>query len=452
MKAEKTAEIVIVGAGSSGICAAIAAARAGRKVLLTDRNQVLGGTNTLSMVSPLMGFSSGGREVVAGIAQEIVDRLAQRGGTLGHIPDPLGVTETITPIDTELLKQVYYELLRETEGIELLLNTSLVSSKVEEDRIISLQVLCKDGVREITGDIFIDASGDGDLAVASGVPYVLGRESDRLAQPMTEMFRIGGVDFTKVRSYMRSHPEQFVLAPDADSMPYTAVSGYFDTVAKAREKGDLTLARDRVLLFEGVRSDEAVVNMSRVILKSGTSSAEMTEAEIEGRRQIDEIIAFLRKYVDGFQNIRLLATGAAIGVRETRHIECRYCLNEQDVVAGSVFEDAVAVCAFPIDIHDPAGQELHWTKTDTLPCYDVPYGVMVPRKIRNLLVTGRCVCATHEAAASVRITPTAMALGQAAGVAAAIACSEERPVGEVDVHRLQRALLEAGAIPGKAFV
>ncbi len=447
---KRTADIAVVGAGSSGICAALAAAREGKKVILIDRNMVLGGTNTVSLVSPLMGFSSGGREVVRGIPQQIMERLRKRGGTLGHIPDPLGVTETITPIDTEQLKQVYYEMLRETD-ITLLLGTVFLSCEGKNNRVTRLTVANKSGLEEISAKVFIDASGDGDLAVAAGVPFTQGRQADQLSQPMTEMFRIAGVDFRKVRAYMRAHPEQFILAPGAMEMPYTAVSGYFDIVSKAKANGDLKLARDRVLLFQGVREDEALVNMSRVIRKNGTDAYELTEAEAEGRYQIDEIMAFLRKYIDGFENIRLCETGAAIGVRETRHIRCMACLKEEDVLSHAAFADSVAMCAFPIDIHDPAGQTLQWTKTDDATLYDVPFGVMVPEKVTNLLVTGRCVCATHEAAASVRITPTAMALGEAAGTAAALAC-DGTDVQMTDVRAVQEHLVRHGAVPGKAFL
>ena len=445
-------DVIVAGAGSSGLCAAVAAAREGMRVLLMERALLCGGTNTLSLVSPLMGFTAGGKQAVGGIAQEIVDMLLKRGGTLGHIPDPLGVADTITPVDPEALKQVESELLLSTPGIDLLLGAEFLGAQVRDGRIQSVRIYTKAGEIEETAPFYIDATGDGDVAVSAGVPFTFGREKDHLAQPMTAIFRIRGVDYTRVRAYMAAHPDQFVLADYALSMDYTAVSGYFDLVKEARERGELTLPRDRVLLFQGVKADEALVNMSRVVLKKGTDPREMAEAELEGRRQIDEIMNFLRQRVDGFEHIELIQTGAAIGVRETRHIQGAYCLEAEDIIRSRTFPDAVAVGAFPIDIHDPTGRELYWKEQKPFSCYDVPYGTMLPCGIRNLLVTGRCISATHEAAASVRITPTAMALGQAAGTAAALAAERGGDAADMDISALRKRLHERGAIPGKAFM
>ena len=190
--------------------------------------------------------------------------------------------------------------------------------------------------------------------------------------------------------------------------------------------------------------------MSRVVKRQGTSVTDLTEAEIEGRAQADEILSFLVRNIDGFQSACLIETGAAIGIRETRHIHGQYTLTERDILTGAEFEDAVAMCGFPIDVHDPLGKELYWTQTDTANCYDIPYRVMLPGTPVNLLVTGRSISATHEAAASARITPTAMALGEAAGIAAALA--ENGNVGLVSIPALQERIRDAGGIPGRKYL
>ena len=423
----KDHDILVAGAGASGICAAIAAARSGKQVLLVEKSSMLGGTNTQSLVCPLMGFHAGSHQVVRGLAQEIVDRLAHRGGTLGHIPDPLGVTETITPIEPEILKQVYFEMLREEKRITLLLHSFLTDLHQEQGKIQSVTAVHKGGSTVLSSDVYIDAT-----------------------QPMTLVMKIGGVDFSKVRKAMKDRPDQFVLCENADQIPYIAVSGYFDAVAGGHERGELTFPRDRVLLFQGIREGEAVVNMSRVVKRQGTSVTDLTEAEIEGRAQADEILSFLVKNIDGFQSACLIETGAAIGIRETRHIHGQYTLTERDILTGAEFEDAVAMCGFPIDVHDPLGKELYWTQTDTANCYDIPYRVMLPGTPVNLLVTGRSISATHEAAASARITPTAMALGEAAGIAAALA--ENGNVGLVSIPALQERIRDAGGIPGRKYL
>ena len=443
-------DILVAGAGASGMCAAIAAAREGKRVLLVEKGGMLGGSNTQSLVCPLMGFHAGGRQAVRGLAQEIVDRLARRGGTLGHIPDPLGVTATITPIEPEILKQVYFEMLREEKNITLLLHTLITGAAVEQGRLAQVEAAHKGGKALFRAGVMIDATGDGDLAALAGVPCVFGREKDGLAQPMTLVIKIGGVEYPKIRAAMAARPDQFVLRKGALEDSYVAVSGYFEAVEQARSRGELTLPRDRVLLFQGVREGEAILNMSRVVMKRSTDAWELTQAETEGRAQADEILSFLKKNIEGFENACLMETGAMIGVRESRHIQGRYTLTERDVVSGAEFEDAVALCAFPIDIHDPQGKDLHWTKTDTAQCCEVPYRVMVPESVGNLLVTGRCVSATHEAAASVRITPTAMALGEAAGIAAALAPSGR--VDRVDAAGLRERIAQRGGVPGKKYM
>lgn len=443
-------DVLVAGAGASGLCAAVAAAREGARVLLAEQSGILGGSNTRSLVGPLMGFHAGKTQVVRGLAQEIVDRLARRGGTLGHLPDPLGVASSITPVEPELLKQVDFELIREQPNITLLLHAALAGAEAQGGRIQHVTLLHKGGPEDFSAGVYIDATGDGDLAFHAGVPCTLGREADGLSQPMTMILKLGGVDFSAVRQAMRERPDQFVLCDGWDRIPYVAVSGYFEEVRQAREEGLLTFPRDRVLLFQSVRPGEAVVNMSRIIDRSAVNADDLTQAEMDGHAQADEILRFLRARVDGFQSAELLETGSAVGVRESRHIRGVYTLTAEDILRSASFEDAVAVCAYPIDIHDPHGKALTWVKQDPSACYDVPYRTLLPQEISNLLVTGRCLSATHEAAASVRITPTAMALGEAAGTAAAMA--PDGTPARADVSALQARLAERGAVPGKKYL
>ena len=444
-----TYDVLVAGAGASGLCAAVAEAREGKRVLLLEQSGTVGGTNVQSLVGPLMGFHAGNMRAVGGIAQEIVNRLASRGGTLGHIPDPLGVAATITPIEPEILRQVYYEMLSRERNVTLLLSARLTGAVREGKRVASVHAVMKGGEADFSAAVYIDATGDGDLAALAGAPYTVGREEDGLSQPMTLVLKAAGVDLEKVRAYMAAWPDQFVLRQDADQIHYVAVSGFFEEVEKARERGELTFPRDRVLFFQGVRQGEVTVNMGRVIRRSGTDAWDLTLAEQEGRRQVDEIMTFLRRHIPGFEKAYLAQTGAAIGVRESRHIQGCWTLSELDIQSGAEREDAVAVGAFPIDIHDPLGKELYWTQT-AAPCYDVPYRVMLPRDFKNLLVTGRCVSATHVAAASVRVTPTAMALGEAAGIAAALA--REGRTDEIDVPLLRQRIWEKGGVPGKKYM
>lgn len=445
-------DVIVLGGGSSGITAAFAAAREGARVLIIEKNGVLGGTNTLAMVCPLMTFHAGSKQIVSGLAQQVIDRLAACGGTLGHIADPLGVTETITPIEPSALKQVYFSMLSAYPNLHLMLHTTLVDVACKGEHIQSVRCVNKSGLCSFSAKIYIDATGDGDLAALAGAAYSQGRVKDGYAQPMSMLFKLGGVDFSAIRAYMRRHPEQFILRDGALEQEYTAVSGFFNFVQAARDAGDLTIERDRVLMFQGVHPNEAIVNMARIIKKRGTKADELTEAEIGVRAQLDEILRFLRLYIPGCKQSYLAESGVSIGVRESRRVIGRYTLTAEDVLACRTFEDSVACCAFPIDIHDPLGGGLEWRESDTTHFYDVPYRIMLPAKPENLLTTGRCVSATHEAMASLRITATSMAMGEAAGIAAAMAGKHKVSPAEVNVSKLQQRIQSHGGIAGRRFL
>lgn len=446
---KKEYDVIVVGGGSSGVLAAVAAAREGASVLLIEKSGELGGMNTAAMVCPLMTFHAGKTQVIRGLAQEIVDRLIAQNGCLGHIPDPIGVVSSITPIEPTILKQVYFQLLREYPSVELLLHSTVYSAEISEGRIQAVKCICKDGKRVFSAKVFVDATGDGDLAARAHAEFSEGRSNDGFAQPLTLLFKVGGVDLTVVRRFIEENAEQFILGKGVDLSKYIAVSGYFDAVKRAKENGDLNLGRDRVLFFQGVMPGEVIINMTRVIKCRGTSSEELTYAEIAAREQIDEIMEFLHKYIGGFEGAYLVESGDYTGVRESRRISGHYTLTEEDVLAGRSFDDSVACCAFPIDIHDPVSAGLHWVKASEGSFYDVPYRVMLPRKTRNLLVTGRCISATHEACASVRITATAMALGEAAGIAAALALKVGENPAEIDVSELRARIEQHGGIAGR---
>ena len=444
-------DVIVAGAGPSGCMAALAAARMGAKVLLIEKGAYPGGMNTSAMVCPLMTFHSGSQQIVKGIAQEVIDRLAEKGATLGHIPDPLGVTATITPIEPPILRIVYFEMLAEQPNITLLLHSFLCGAEVENGEVTKVTVVGKSGSATYHAKRFIDATGDGDLAALCHVSFENGRASDGLTQPMSIMFKVGGVALDKVVEYIRKNPEQFILHKDYDDLEqYLAVSGFFDIVKMAKENRDFTIPRDRVLFFQGLHPGEIFVNTTRIIKLSGLSTKDQSLAEAEAARQVEELMRFFRKYLPGFENSFLAAMADVTGVRESRRIHGRYTLTVEDVYEERASQEGVAVCAYPIDIHDPAGADLQWVRRKEDFCYDIPYGVMVPKKISNLLVTGRCISASHEALASARISATAMALGQAAGTAAALSVAQKTDFERLDVSRLQEELRRQGAIPTKA--
>jgi hypothetical protein len=442
----KQYDVIVCGGGPSGTVAAISAARNGASVLLIEKNGFLGGMNTAGLVGPLMTFHAGNTQIIKGIADEIVTRLKQKGGSYGHIPDPLGVCATITPFEPNILKSVYFEMIQECPSIDLLLHTYITKVNREGEMISSITCVNKSGEHHFSAKTYIDATGDGDVAFFSSAHFKQGRQSDGFSQPMSLMFKLSGVDLNVVRAYMKENPKEFVLDDNVDLDGYVAVSGFFKQVNLAKENGDFNIARDRVLFFQGMHEDEVFINMSRVIQLDATKGEDLTNAETIAHKQVDIIIKFLQKYVPGFANCYLSDSADCIGVRESRRFDCLYTLTEDDIAHPKNFEDSVATCAFPIDIHDPTGTNLNCATNTKGIAYNIPYRVMVVKTIDNLLVTGRCIDATHEALASARITATAMALGEAAGVAATLASKQGIPFAQVDVHELKEILENQGAI------
>lgn len=442
------ADVVVIGGGPAGLAAAVAAARSGAGVLLVEQYGFLGGMATTALVAPMMTFHAGSRQIVGGIGQEVVERLVALGGSPGHVPDMIGFVSTVTPFDPEILKLVALQMVLEA-GARPLLHSLLVDVSVQDGQIRAVRLQTKGGPVVVKGRVFIDCTGDGDLAAKAGASFAMGREGDGLTQPGTLMFRLGNVDFTAVRMAIERHPEDFALGDWAGGMasfPKVNVSGFFSAVKQARANGDFPLQRDRVLCFQGVRPDEATINMTRIQRVDPTSVEDLTRAEIEGRLQAAAAVEFLRKYVPGFSSAFLLQTGDQVGLRESRRITGDYVLTEADVVEGREFADGVARGAFPIDIHSPDGDGLQAKTIKKGSSYAIPYRCLLPKGFDNLLVAGRCISTSHEAHASTRVTPTCFATGQAAGTGAALAIQEKISPRLVKIEHLQARLLENKAV------
>ncbi|HEY4537192.1 MAG TPA: FAD-dependent oxidoreductase [Erysipelothrix sp.] len=441
-------DILVVGGGPAGIMAAKAAAVEGENVMLIERYGYLGGSATMSLVVPLMTFHAGEKQIVKGYAQDLLDEMKKYGGFEEHFIDPLGFGSSVTPVDTEVYKYVAQEFLLE-EGVDIRFHTELVSVNSSGNEIESVIVKTRSGFYEIIAKRFIDASGDGDLAYMADNPMKIGRDKDGKVQPMTMMFKIGNVDIEALIDYADAHPDQFVIDEDYNSLSEfkrIGISGFFEMVKEAKVDGALTFDRDRVLFFELLERGEIAVNMSRIINKLSVHDFDLSNASIEGRRQIFEILQFFKKYLPGFENARIIESAHQVGVRESRRIDGQYVLNEHDVVLGRAFEDGIACASWPIDIHDPEGKELIVTHMEKGTYYEIPYRSLLPKKSKNLIVAGRNISATHEALASARVSPTCMAMGQAAGIAASMSLSEQIPFDQVDTKKLRARLYETGQV------
>ena len=445
MKRELEFDVVVAGGGPAGINAAIASGRMGAKTLLIERYGFLGGMSTVALVYPWMTFhTSSGKQVIKGIAQEIVDRLIKQGGSPGHMRDTVGFTYTVTPYHPEKYKLLALEMLEEA-GVEVLVHSFADQAEVEANEIKSIKLTTKSGPITVSAKRFVDTTGDADIAYLAGAPCLKGRDSDHKTQPMTMKFRMRGVDLAKVKAAMKANPSNFYKKTpidELDELPLTGVQGFY----KEWNESGVPINRDQVLFFAGPEEDEVLVNCTRVQGLDGTDVFDLTQGEKEGRKQVLMMAEFLQKNIPGFENASISAVGTQIGIRETRRIDGQYALTIEDVVSGKKFEDTIALSGYPIDIHDPTGRGVQANDIKGDGSYGIPYRSLVPKKIENLLVAGRCISTTHEALATTRLTPSAMATGQAAGTAAALSLIDQVAPKDVDVSKLKAILVENGVM------
>ncbi len=444
-------DVIVVGGGISGSMAAVSAARKGVKVLVVEQYGYLGGMLTAAGVGPMMTFHAGDTQVVQGITDELITRLKAKGKSTGHIYDTTRYTYTVTPFDVEAMK-LELDLMFEEAGIAVLFHTMLATVDVSGDRIESITVCNKAGLTKLSAKIYIDATGDADLAFRAGVPCIKGREIDGKCQPATLKVRFNGVNVDAIRRYIKENPADFpTLKGDVSSIDKgerLSIGGFISLVKKARQQGDFNIERDSLLIFETNNRGEIIVNTSRIFGCDPTDPASLSKAEIMGRKQVACLERFLKNYITGFENANLMFSGPNIGIRSSRQIIGMNTLKESDVTSFKKSEDCVAFSGYPIDIHPlEPGKAEHYIvpRFDTGEYYGIPYSCMINAAIWNLITTGRCISAEFNAQAAIRTTPTVGAIGHASGAAAAIAIKKGLKTNCIDVKDIRELLKKQGA-------
>jgi glycine/D-amino acid oxidase-like deaminating enzyme len=417
---KKMVDVLVLGGGAAGVCAAISAARGGRKVLLVESQGCLGGSRTATGVDTFYGFYTPQQQqrIVGGIPWELAQQLMKSHAAFER-KNTYGAGTGIT-YDVEMLKVVYEDAVL-ASGAELLYHTYASLVHQSEGEIKGVVLANKQGLTEVSAKVYIDTTGDGDIAARAGAPF---EKSDaRELQSLSTIFFMANIDTEAARKI--SHAELAAKMREANR------SGKY---VLPREEGSWHITPNHGVIQ---------ANMVRVSGVDATDPYALTLAEVEGRKQTQQYVRFLKDCVQGFENGFLIGTSHHIGVRETRRIIGGYMLTEEDVVAGRRFEDGIACCGAPIEDHG-AGKDTRWVYVQGDGYYHIPYRALVPQGIANLLVAGRCLSATHGAQASARNSVQCMAMGQAAGIASLI--EQNTTVSNVPISLLRQRLISQHVI------
>jgi len=425
-------DLVVAGGGPSGICAAVAAARRGLRVALVERHPVLGGMGTAALVNNFCNaYHDGSRFIIGGIFAEIRQALIDR--------DALFITQRLEPYNHHVFAEIAVSLCRETD-IELHLGTAIQGVSFFPE---GAEIMLTHG--SLRGKAVVDATGDAVVAALAGVE--MAKRLGTLPMPLNYCYLIGPMDREAIRTQL---PE--VVRTDRRGREYFAFGGQprlKEWVAQARRTGELTIPREQIAIAYTVPLMEEFlsVNFGRVVVSDPTDPAQLKEAERIGMKQVEEGERFFRKYLPGFHNEKVTEIGRQIGVRESRQIVGQYVLAGHDVLSGRQFDDVIAQSCYPVDIHEPGSDK---TTLVTLPPgahYDIPLRCLIPAKgPDHLIVAGRSISATQSAMSSFRVSPSAMAIGEAAGVAATVAIRNGAAIRDVPAKAVQEELRKTGAI------
>jgi hypothetical protein len=455
-------DVIVAGAGPTGICAAIAAGRMGARVLLLERFPFPGGEAVTAL--NLHGWHDNSEaHIIHGIPWEIILRLkdmdaaAESRFTDPKKPDrPLLVKRDIS-IDREAFIYVVLDML-ETEGVEMLFHTFVSDVIKDGDTVCGLALTNKAGTEHVRGKIVIDATGDADVAAYAGASFEKGRDLDGTMQPVSMMSTFGGVDIERAVAYFNPRRAEVI---EEDGEKY---SKYMHFTLPLDEWMD-DIKRDFPEIapfsrFTGNAFHKGMINgttTTHIAHIDATNPDDLTRAEVLGRKIAFRLAGFMRERVPGFEHCFLLRTSPHVGVRETRRVLGDYQLTYDDVLAGRRFDDVVVLGGFFVDIHSYNGASpQHLPERGVFikdqGSYDIPYRCFLPLGLENLLVAGRSLSASHEAHASARVMGTCMGMGHAVGTAAAMAVQAGTTPRQLDVEKLQRELLNQGAFLGTRHV
>jgi hypothetical protein len=422
---------LVVGGGPSGFGAASAALRGGCETILVERHGFLGGMGTAAGLSCYLNHLG----VDVDLSTPVYRSFKQQQSDLkSHYHDAHTQADYFEP---ECCKLGMEQAILNAGG--KLLYHSTLSDVYREDGSWVAEFMSKGARVRIRCHYLIDATGDADPSAMAGASLSHGLKSSGQTQPMTMVVQMGGFDPKAwAASGRRLIEGRYVAEGDQ----------YAEQVLEARSAREWSIPRENIALFWSMPNDPSriTVNGTRISGFSSCNPMETTCAEVEGRRQAQELVAFFKKYISGFENVYLHQTGPQIGVRESRRIVGRYTLTEDDVRSGRIPESSVMLCAYPIDVH--SSEDTGTQYEDNASVYGIPWECQLPIGLENIAAAGRCISATHEAAGSFRVMPTCMGLGEAAGTAVALAWKNKDPLHSIDGSAIRREIDAAHAVAG----
>lgn len=465
----KKYDVIVVGGGTGGVLAAIAAGREGAKTLLVEQYGYLGGIATAGGLCNMASFFYKDEQVIMGLPQELMDRLVAIGGSTPHMRalKSYGSGYYASLYNRELYKWVCQEMVNETGKVDTLYHTFLTDVITEGNKVVGIEVFNKSGRQTYYADVIIDATGDADIVAMAGGETTWGNKDGQIA-PGSLMFDMGNVDIEKLHVYAMEHlddfdvkTEQIPIDPENKPIPknlqqrHFVLQGFYSLFRDKALNGEVYTTKESILMTTTSQPGVISLNSTRVRFNPIDVNSS-TEAEMDGLHQATSIAQFLIDNIPGFENAYLAAAGAEIGFRESRHIVGEYTLTEDDVINGRQFDDVVARYGFPIDIHKVSAEGSYWDDDksdrtvegiwkDLKDVYQLPYRCLIPKVIDGVIVIGKPISVTHEAHGTTRLMPLVMAEGQAAGIAAKLAIDAGVEVRNVDIAKLQKRLLEEGA-------
>lgn len=422
---DKNYDVIVAGGGFGGIAAAIAAAREGMKVLLIEQSGALGGAASNCLVLPYMSNktmlkNADGNAEYTNLSQGIFKDIIRRLTEIGQYNDFNGA------FNMEYLKVILDRLVKEYD-VDVLFHATIAVAASQGRKIQSVDVATVAGIITFHAECFVDATGDANLSALAGCSFRLGREEDSLCQPMTLCFRVMGVswkDICEHRAEMNAVYQKF------------------------QKEGKIKNPRENILLFETMVPGEVHFNTTRIVKRNPTDPFDVSQAEMEAREQMIEMMTFLKENIPIFKDAQLTHSAISIGVRESRMIEGEHCLTGEEMVATTKFPDAIAAGKYEIDIHNPEGSGTYIYQFPQGEYYTIPFRSLVAKDFDNLLAAGRCISCDHSAQASLRIMPICCTTGEAAGVGAAVVVKNHCAAKESDVEKIRKILLSHGAFIG----